>query len=148
MALSVSNDDDESDYYKFDPFEGIDFDTIPELSQATASACGPPNAERNGRHDSTVHERDAQLQLGADKPCKAAHRIARASSSPHNASTENGGHSIPQLSANGPGEDSPSTEYSDDVYTTEFLAQLDSLESAILEGTGQTGELASSHTRC
>lgn len=133
MALSLPSagggDDDDDEYFKYDPFEGIDFDAIPELSVSCLAG------ERQGEENLTgptgsVQPAASEVDTGTAPSCTGyPATVSNAAQPAHEEYPD-----IQRVA-------SPSTAYSDEEYTPEFLAQLEFLESTYLQGPKGPGEL-------
>ena len=134
MASANNGIDDEDDYYKYDPFEGIDLDAIPELTPTQLQHAGPSRAAPA----SSLHQCPPQAQ---DQPENSRlDKVTDVPSTPLPSGAHNKDRSATQFPPTGSGGDSPSTEYAEEDYNDDFLAQLDSLESDILKKSSQICE--------
>lgn len=129
----TSGDDEDRQYYEYDPFEGIDLDTIPEL---TATVSQPSPAQSTGQSSALPDLQVPQAQSRSAAPCPDDAR-------PTAHTTHPAGHPTTEHLAAGSRKDSPSTEYSEEEYDADFFAQLNSIESAILEPVNQEREFSS-----
>ena len=123
MATPTSNggsndDDEENEYYKYDSFAGVDLDSIPELAAPTSQAAQHSCSDAHSSRLCQCMQPKGLKPLSTDSHQRNADQLAS---------------KLPALVSRG---SSPSTQYSDDaVYDADFLAQLDSLESVILQRT-------------